>query len=341
MNPATKAPRGLAQLEERLSDPGPAAIRALQDVDGDIAVLGAGGKMGPSLVRMIARAAPDRRVVAVSRFRNAEAAKALRGEGVDVLTCDLEDRTSLAAIPDTRNIFFLAGQKFGTAADPGLTWTTNVVVPALVADRFPEARFVVLSTGNVYPLSPTDSGGSTEADEPRPLGEYAWSCLARERIFEHAARMRGTRVAIVRLNYAVDLRYGVLVDIAQKIMTGDAIDVTMGYVNVIWQGDACARIIQCLTLAAAPPFVLNVTGADVLPIRTAAARLGALLHRTPVLRGIEASDALLSNAARSHALFGPPSVDTDLLLEWVAEWISSGGTTLGRATHFEQRGGAF
>jgi nucleoside-diphosphate-sugar epimerase len=254
---------------------------------------------------------------------------------------DLADRAALDRLPDAPNVIFLAGQKFGTADRPDQTWVTNVVVPALVSERFAVARLVALSTGNVYPFVPASGGGAREDDAPAPVGEYAWSCLGRERVLEHASRTRGTRVAIVRLNYAVDLRYGVLVDLALRVQARKPIDLGMGYVNVIWQGDACARVIACLPLAATPPFIVNVTGPDVLSVRAAAQELGRRLGRDPVFVGREADDALLSDASRAHALFGVPGVPGAQLIAWVAEWVRHGGATLGKATQFEQRGGAF
>jgi nucleoside-diphosphate-sugar epimerase len=218
---------------------------------------------------------------------------------------------------------------------------TNTVVPALVADRYRASRIVALSTGNVYPLTPLRRGGSREDDAPAPIGEYAWSCLGRERVLEHASRTRGTPMAIVRLNYAVDLRYGVLVDLALKVMNGVPVDVRMGAVNVIWQGDAAAQVVQCLPEASIPPFVVNVTGPEVLSVRNVAHEFGRLFGRDPVFTGSEAGDALLSNTARAQSLWGPPSVSAARLIHWVADWVMHGGVTLGRPTHFEQREGSF
>jgi nucleoside-diphosphate-sugar epimerase len=218
---------------------------------------------------------------------------------------------------------------------------TNAVVPALVADRFRGSRIVALSTGNIYPLTPVRSGGSREDDAPGPIGEYAWSCLGRERVLEHASRTRGTPMAIVRLNYAVDLRYGVLVDLALKVASGTPIDLRMGYVNVIWQRDAATSVIQCLTQTAVPPFVVNIAGPEILPVREVAHEFGRLLGREPVFTGTESGDALLSNTSRAQSLWGPPSVAASRLISWVADWLAHGGVTLGKPTHFEQREGSF
>jgi nucleoside-diphosphate-sugar epimerase len=217
----------------------------------------------------------------------------------------------------------------------------NVVLPSISAERYAHSRIVAFSTGNVYPLSPVQSGGSRESDPAAPVGEYAMSCLGRERIFEDAAARRGTRVAIVRLNYAIDLRYGVLVDIASRVLRGDAIDLRMGHVNVIWQGDANDWALRCLAHASAPPFVVNVTGRETLAVRALATRFAELLNRAPSFAGAESPDALLSNASHAHSLFGDPSVPTSTLLEWVAEWVQSGQPLLGKPTHFEERTGAF
>lgn len=300
--------------------------------------------MGPSLTRMLHRASStlrDRTIFAVSRWSDARSRSSLEHLGVRVVSADLAGAGSLDALPDAPNVVYMAGQKFGTAGAPHRTWIANVVVPARVAERYRASRIVAFSTGNVYPLVPVAGGGARETDLPAPAGEYAMSCVGRERVFEHASIELGTRVAIVRLNYAVDLRYGVLVDVAERVAAGSPVNVAMGYANVIWQGDANAHAIRCLPLAASPPFVVNVTGPDVVRIRDAATRLGVLLGRAPTFEGAESPDALLSNTARSLRAFGPPSVPTDTLIEWVADWVERGGTTLGRPTHFEERGGAF
>jgi nucleoside-diphosphate-sugar epimerase len=339
------APRSEAELDDVLSRPPAGVIRALEECPGDVAILGAGGKMGPTVARMVRRASddagPPRKVLAVSRFNSAALAEQLTESGIEVVRADLTDWASLASLPETPNVIFLAGQKFGTRSLPATTWVTNAVVPALVADRFRGSRIVALSTGNVYPLTPVRSGGSHEDDAPGPVGEYAWSCLGRERVLEHASRTRGTPMAIVRLNYAVDLRYGVLVDLALKVASGTPVDLRMGFVNVIWQRDAAANVIQCLSQTAVPPFVVNVAGPEILPVREVAHELGRLLGREPVFTGEESEDALLSNTARAQSLWGSPSVSASRLITWVADWLSHGGITLGKPTHFEQREGSF
>ncbi|MGQ0640147.1 MAG: NAD-dependent epimerase/dehydratase family protein [Gemmatimonadaceae bacterium] len=339
------APTTEAELEDRLSAPNEGVVRALSQCPGDVLVLGAGGKMGPSLTRMVRRAVDlvgDRRTVfAASRFSDETVIEPLAARGIAPLRTNLGDAAALSALPNAPNIIFMAGYKFGTSGEPWRTWGTNAALPTFVAERFREARIVAFSTGNVYALGPLRRGGAQESDRLEPHGEYAWSCVARERVLEHGSRTHGTRMSIIRLNYAVDLRYGVLVDLAQRVRAGEAIDLSMGYVNVIWQGDANAQALQSLALAATPPFVVNVTGSDVLSVRAAALELGRLLNREPRFTGQEGADALLSNTARARELFGPPSVSTATLIEWVADWVSRGGRMLGKATHYEERGGRY
>lgn len=339
------APASDEELEERLSRPTPEVVDALARTSGDVAVLGAGGKMGPSLTAMVLRAVGEtgarRRVFAVSRWSDAKAAERLAACGAEVVTADLVDRTSYGNLPDAPNVIFMAGQKFGTTAAPYHTWMTNTVVPAMVAERYAHARIVAFSTGNVYPLALATSSGTAEDSALAPVGEYAASCVGRERVLEHAALVRGTPVAILRLNYAVDLRYGVLVDLALQIQAGSPIDLRMGFVNCIWQGDANAAAIRLLPLASVPPFVLNVTGSERLSVREVALELGRLLGHEPRFAGREAADALLSDTRKAQSLFGEPSVSARTLTAWVAEWVRRGGHTTGKATRFEQREGAF
>lgn len=339
------APHDDDELEEFLSRPSPEVIDALRRVPGDVVVLGAGGKMGPSLTTMVRRAcdalADGRTVMAVSRFSSADAANRLERAGIRVLRAELGDREAIAQLPDAPNVIYMAGQKFGTRDLPSLTWAVNTLVPAMVAERYASSRIVAFSTGNVYPLSPASSAGSRETDALTPIGEYANSCVGRERVLEHVSRTRGTPMAIIRLNYAVDLRYGVLVDIAHRVAAAEPVRVDMGYVNVIWQGDANAQAIRALTHAASPPIAINVTGRDRLSVRATATRLGRLLGALPRFEGTEAPDALLSDTTLSQSLFGSPTVSTDQLIEWVADWVARGGTRLGKATKFEVRDGRF
>jgi len=342
---AITTPRSDEELEELLSRPAPPVVDALARTPGDVIVLGAGGKMGPSLATMLRRAADargdHRRVLAVSRFSSAATAARLERDGIDVHRADLGDRDALMRLPDAPNVIYMAGQKFGTRDLPSRTWAVNTLVPAMVAERFAASRIVAFSTGNVYPLASAAGPGSRESDPLTPVGEYANSCVGRERVLEHLSRSHGTPMAIVRLNYAVDLRYGVIVDIAHRVMAGEPVRLDMGYVNVIWQGDANAQAICCLELAASPPFVVNVTGPEHLSVRATAARLGELLGVAPRFEGSEAPDALLSDTSLAQSLFGPPSVSADTLIEWVASWVARGGTRLGKATKFEVRDGGY
>jgi len=254
---------------------------------------------------------------------------------------ELGNRAVIARLPDAPNVIYMAGQKFGTRDLPSLTWAVNTLIPAMVAERYAASRIVAFSTGNVYPLTPATGPGSREGDALTPIGEYANSCVGRERVLEHVSRTRGTPMAIIRLNYAVDLRYGVLVDIAHRVVSGQPVRVDMGWVNVIWQGDANAQAIRALATAASPPVAINVTGPDRLSVREAARRLGELLGATPAFEGAEATDALLSDTTFAQSLFGRPTISTDALIEWVASWVARGGTRLGKPTKFEVRDGKF
>jgi nucleoside-diphosphate-sugar epimerase len=345
-----RAPADEAELEELLSRPRDDTVAALASCPGDVVVLGAGGKMGPTLTRLVARAAaiadseagrPNRRLIAVSRFTSPMARTKLEATGVEAIPCDLLDRNAVARLPDAPSVIFMAGQKFGTADHPATTWAMNTIVPAICAERYAESRIVAFSTGNVYPLTPVSRRGARESDSLGPIGEYAASCVGRERLFELAAARAGTRVAIVRLNYAIDLRYGVLTDLASKLLDGQPIDVRMGSVNVIWQGDANRIAVECLPRASVPPFVVNVTGRDVLSVRELASRLGDRLGRTPTFVGEEAADALLSNTDVMASTFAPPEVPLDSMLAWVATWVGERRPLLGRPTHFEERAGRF
>ena len=343
MNPP--APRDDDALEEALSRPTAEVIDALRRSPGDVIVLGAGGKMGPSLTTMVRRAADTlrdgRTVTAVSRFSAASSAERLEKAGIRVVRAELSDRDAIGKLPDAPNVIYMAGQKFGTRDLPSLTWAVNTLVPAMVAERYARSRIVAFSTGNVYPMSPATGTGSRESDPLTPIGEYANSCVGRERVLEHESRTHLTPIAIIRLNYAVDLRYGVLVDIAHQVAAGEPVRVEMGYVNVIWQGDANAQAIRALTVAASPPIAINVTGPERLSVRETAMRLGELLGIAPRIEGTEAPDALLSDTTLAQSLFGPPTVPADVLIEWVASWVARGGTRLAKATKFEVRDGRF
>jgi len=336
-----KGPGNLAELNEMASRPTEAVCKVLRGITSDILVIGAGGKMGFHLSLMLQRALElvdsPHRVVAVSRFGSSTAKKDFESNGIRIISVDLTSLDATGKLPDSENVFFLAGVKFGTSGNPGLLQQMNVEVPQRVAHRFSGSRIVALSTGCVYPFVTPESGGSVETDRVNPPGEYAMSCAGRERAFSES----GARTSLIRLNYSVDLRYGVLVDIAQKVLAGSIVDLTTGYANVIWQGDANAYIIQALACAASPPFVINVTGARTLRVRDAAIRFGELFDREVKLVGTENESAWLSNASRSHELWGPPQVDENRLMEWVADWLLAGGTTLNKPTHFEVRDGKY
>jgi nucleoside-diphosphate-sugar epimerase len=331
-------------IDPRFTEPREETLAALRQCPGDVIVLGAGGKMGPSLTAMLARAAKDvdqRKIIAVSRWSDRKSAGSLADMGVQIVECDLLNPDSVASLPDAPNVIFMAGQKFGTSDKPSVTWAMNTIVPANAARRYAGSRIVAFSTGNVYPLSPIDSGGPTEIDPVAPVGEYAMSCVGRERVFEFYSDHDATRVAIFRLNYAIDVRYGVLLDLGQRVMAGEAIPLAMGYVNVIWQGDANRIAIECLPRAGAPPFVLNVTGRETLSVRELAERFGRRFNRSPVFAGTEGPDALLSNADLLHTTFTPPTTSVEEMIEHVARAIEENAPTLGKPTHFEARDGRF
>jgi len=330
------------ELEDKLSQPTPAVTFALDSLEGDFLILGAAGKMGPTLARMAKRAVgKSRRVIAVSRFSDASTRAALELAGVETIGADLLDVDALLGLPDVQNIVFMAGMKFGATGNEPLTWAMNSFLPGLVCQRFTTSRIAAFSTGNVYPLTPLTLGGSVETDAPGPVGEYAQSCLGRERIFQYFAETYGTPIAILRLNYAVELRYGVLCDIARKVWEGTPISVAMAAVNVIWQGDANAWALQSLAQASSPASLFNLAGPEQLSVRRLAEQLGRLLGIEPIFEGDEATHALLSNGQRAHRAFGYPTVAVEQVLEWTAEWIKNGGPTLGKPTKFEVRDGKF
>lgn len=331
-------------LERELSDPTPEVIDAMRRIQGDILILGAGGKMGPTLAQLAVRAGAaaqnPRQVIAVARFGNPHAREAIEAAGARCISADLLDLDRLADLPDAPNVIFMAGQKFGTTGDSAGTWATNALLPGMVAYRYRTARFVVFSTGNVYPFWPSTSEGPTEQDPVGPIGEYAQSALARERIFEYAGERYGTRSAILRVNYAIEPRYGVLRDIADRVRQREPIDLAMGRVNLIWQRDANAIALRALEHAAAPPFVLNVTGPAV-SVRSLAERFGARWNIAPLFRGTEEPSALLSNATLMERVFGPAPVNVETMIDRIVEWVDGGGRSLGKPTRYEERRGAF
>ena len=333
------------QLEELLTRPSAALVDFIKSVSSPLLVLGAGGKMGPTLAVLAKRAAEAAehplKVIAVSRYSDPRARESLERDGVETISCDLLDRAAVERLPDATSIMYLVGLKFGTAQNPGATWAMNTIVPARVMERFPKARIVALSTGNVYPFSEVSRGGAPETAALTPLGEYANAAVARERIFEFYSRNQNTPVALLRLFYAVEVRYGVLVDIAQKVHAGESIDLATGCFNCIWQGDANELALRALSLAVSPPSVWNLCRPEIFSVRDVTARFGQLLGCQPKLVGNESATALLGNPTPLFRELGQPSIGLDTMMQWIAHWVSKGGRNLGRPTHFEVRDGNY
>jgi NAD dependent epimerase/dehydratase family len=328
-------------LDELLCRPSQALIDDLGKVDGDIMILGVAGKMGPTLAGLAKAAAPGRRVIGVARFSEPGVKEGLHARGVETINCDLLDEAAIRALPDIRNIVFMAGRKFGAEGDLSLTWAMNAHVPALVAQTFAHSRIVAFSTGCVYPFVPVDGKGATEDMAPNPPGEYAQSCVGRERMFEYFSRKLSTPGRLFRLNYAIDMRYGVLHDIATKVLTGKPIDVSLGHVNFIWQGDASAQALRCLAHCTTPTSPLNVSGNKILAVRDLAAKFGARFGRAPVIVGKEETTAWLTDTSQAVKLFGPPIVDTEQLIAWTADWVARAMPSLGKPTKYEVRDGRY
>ena len=328
-----------------MTQPAPPLIEFIRTVSSPLLVLGAGGKMGPTMAVLARRAADAAghklEVVAVSRFSDAGSRRWLEERGVRTASCDLLDGQGVSQLPDAENVIYLVGLKFGTSQNPAATWAMNTLVPARVCERFPRSRIVALSTGNVYPLSEVSRGGSVETDALTPLGEYANAAVARERIFEFHSQRNGTALALLRLFYAVELRYGVLADIARKVHAGEPIPLENGSFNCIWQGDANEMILRALALAVAPPSGWNLCRPEIFSVRHVAVRLGELLGREPVFSGTEPATALTGSAARLCARLGAPQTPLDVMLRWTAHWVNQGGRDLGRPTHFEVRDGNY
>ncbi|MBS1839538.1 MAG: NAD(P)-dependent oxidoreductase [Acidobacteria bacterium] len=335
----------VAALELALSEPSESTVRALATLPGDILILGCGGKMGPTLARMAKRASDaagtPRRIIAVSRFSSTNLPQRLNSWDIETISCDLLDPAALAKLPDAPNIVYMAGMKFGTTGQQSLTWAMNSFLPGLVADRFRHSRIAAFSTGNVYGLTPVARGGSQESDELNPAGEYAMSCLGRERIFEHFSRTANVKTSILRLNYASELRYGVLVDIAQRVHAGQPVPLSMGYLNAIWQADANNMSLQSLLHAASPSFIVNIAGPETLSVRRIAGDFAQRFNKKAQFDGTEAPDALLSNAQKAFQFFGRPRVSYEQMTNWIADWVERGGETLSKPTHFENRAGTF
>ncbi len=333
------------QLEERMSRPTTADVDAMRDLQGDVLILGVGGKMGPTLAQLVRRSADaagkKTKVLGVARFTDKDMPDALRAHGIEPIACDLLEPEQLAKLPDAENLIFMAARKFGTTGAEHLSWAINTQLPALVADRYRHSRIVCFSSGNVYPLVPAACGGADEQTPVGPQGEYAQSVLGRERVFEHASHRWGTKVAILRLNYAIDLRYGVLVDIARAVFERRPVDVRMPLVNVVWQGDANSVALRSIAHCDSPPFVLNLTGPETLSTRWIAEQFAQRFGLEAVFSGEESPLALLNNSAKCHQLFGYPRVTVGTMMDWIADWIASGGAHSNKPTHFQTQDGKF
>lgn len=331
----------VAALDELLCRPSQALIDDLNKVDGDIMILGVAGKMGPTLAGLAKAALPDRRIIGVARFSEASAKAWLEARGIETLSCDLLDEAAIRRLPKASNVIFMAGRKFGAEGDLSLTWAMNAHVPALVAQAFAGSRIVAFSTGCVYPFVPVSGKGADETVPPNPPGEYAQSCVGRERMFEYFSRKFKTPGRLFRLNYAIDMRYGVLHDIATKIVRDQPIDVSLGHVNFIWQGDASAQALRCLAYCDTPTSPINVSGPEILAVRDLAARLGARLGRKPIIVGKEEPTAWITDTSQAVSLFGRPIVDSEKLIDWTADWIARSMPSLGKPTKYEVRDGRY
>jgi nucleoside-diphosphate-sugar epimerase len=333
------------QLDEMISRPGEEVVEMFSRLDGDIIFLGVGGKIGPSLALMARRACDKagvkKKITGVSLFENKEQQEWFEKKGIKTIHGDLLDTGFLASLPKERNVFFLAGMKFGATDNLSMTWAINTYLPALVAETFKQSRIVVFSTGCVYPLVAVESGGSRESDSPDPVGEYAQSCLGRERMFEYGSIRNKTEVALIRLNYSVEMRYGVLVDIALKVKNNQPVDLTMGHFNVIWQGDMNDYVLRSIERVKSPASVINITGPEILSVRDVAEEFGRLFGVNPVLINHEAPTALLNNSGLAYDLFGKPGTPVKQIIKWIASWLEDDRRILGKPTHFEVRDGKY
>ncbi|WP_043930795.1 NAD-dependent epimerase/dehydratase family protein [Bacillus sp. EB01] len=335
----------IEQVEEIMTIPSNELIEDLKKLDGDIMILGVAGKMGPTLAKMAVRAlregAISKRVIGVSRFSSGTLQSELEQAGVETIAADLLDDQQLMGLPDVKNIIYMAGTKFGTKGNEHNTWAMNAYLPGRVAVKFKQSRIVVFSTGNVYPLVPVATGGCDENHSVNPIGEYAQSCLGRERIFTNFSVKNQTPLTIFRLNYAIDMRYGVLLEIARQVFAGKTVDLTMGHVNVIWQGDANEYAIRSLLLANTPPEILNATGPETISVRWLAEQFGKAFNKEVSFANEEQPTALLNNSGKAHKLFGYPRVSLNQMIAWTAEWVAGGGVTINKPTHFQERQGAY
>lgn len=335
----------IAELEAKLAQPTEALIQDLSRVEGDIIILGVGGKMGPSLARLAKNAINEgglnKRVIGVSRFSSEDARRELEDAGVETISCNLLNDDELFKLPEVGNVIYMAGNKFGTTGREHFTWAMNTYLPGRVSEKYKDSRIVVFSSGNIYPFMPYGSGGANESVTPEPIGEYAQSTLGRERIFEYHSHKNGTPMLFYRLNYAIDMRYGVLLEIAKAVNEQRAINLSMGHANVIWQGDANSMALRCLTECSNPPAIMNITGPETLSVRWVAEQFANRFGKEAMFEGIESEKALLNNASKSHKRFGYPQVSLQQLLDWTAEWVQADGATWNKPTGFQERKGKF
>lgn len=333
------------QLEEVLSRPSQRLVKMMKELDGDFIFLGVAGKMGVSMARMAKHACVEaqvqKRIIGVSRFSSTEQQLFLENSGIETIKGDLLDLNFIKSLPEVKNVFYLAGMKFGTEENEPFTWAMNSFLPGLVVEKFKNSRIIAFSTGCVYPLVKVTSGGSIESDTPEPIGEYSQSCLGRERLFEYGSIKNNTSIALIRLNYSVEMRYGVLVDIATKVHKNEIIDLTMGYANVIWQGDANDMILRSIRYCTSPANHINISGSELISIANVAKQFAKLMGKEVKLTGNESESALLVNISKSHKLLGKPIVSLDQVIKWTANWVGNNNRLLGKATHFEVRDGKY
>jgi nucleoside-diphosphate-sugar epimerase len=335
----------LELIEQELFKPSDALVRDIKSIDGDIIFLGVGGKMGPSMAKLarlaIDKAGVKKKLIGVSRFSDAQARTELESAGIETISADLLNEKELAALPDAANIMYLAGTKFGTTGKEALTWAMNSYLPGRVAERYKNSKIVAFSTGNVYPFTPVNSGGPSEETIPNPIGEYGQSCLGRERVFQYFSEKNNTPLLIYRLNYAIDVRYGILLEVAKSVLNEKPIDLTTGNVNVIWQGDANEIALRSFLHCSSPAKILNVTGPETVSIKWLAEQFGILFNKKPQFVNEAQPTALLNNASLAHKLFGYPRVTLRQMIDLIAGWLKGGGATINKPTHFQERKGQF